>query len=100
MDPKEAVIPDLLNREVEILRDILTPKVKRELGETKTELQDAKGNLSQASKGDQQGVPSHINFCSNHDPPSAEQVVQSLSLPSEQQYSKCTSLVPKNDSFK
>ena len=55
------------------------PQVKRELGGTKMDLQDAKGKLSQASKGDQQGVPSHINFCSNHDPPSAEEVAQSCS---------------------
>ena len=44
MDPKEAVIPDLLNREVDILRDILTPKVKRELGETKTECKMQRGS--------------------------------------------------------
>ena len=53
--------------------------MKRELGETIMELQDAKVKLSQASKGDQQGVgdtpAGHI--CTNHDPPSAEEDGQS-----------------------
>ena len=43
MNLRGAVIPGLLSREVDTLREIPHPQVKRELGETKMELQDAKG---------------------------------------------------------
>ena len=68
---KLGMIPDLLSREVDTIEGYSHLLVKRELTETKMELQDAKGKLSQASKGDQQGVgdtpAGHIKSCSNHD---------------------------------
>ena len=51
----------------DILREILTPQVKREVRETNMQLQDAKGSYHEASKV----------LVIPHDPPSAEEVDQS-----------------------
>ena len=106
------VIPDLLSREVDTIEGYSHLLVKRELAETKMELQDAKGKLSQASKRDWIVSQATLETRSWRYLTSTSAAIMillvqrklanladipsALSLPSEEQYySKCTSLVPR-----
>ena len=102
MNPRRAVIPGLLSQEVDTLRETLILRwMKRELEETKMELQDAKGvELSWASKEASRVVLKMPQHTTSSPAPTILPVQRklanladvplALSLPSEEQYSKCT----------
>ena len=88
-----------LSREVDTLKETLS-YVKRELGGTKMELQDAKGKLSRASREANRVLEMPQQTTSSPAPvvilsmqnklPNLADVPSAVSLPSEEQYSKCT----------
>ena len=88
-----------LSREVDTLKETLS-YVKRELGGTKMELQDAKGKLSRASREANRVLEMPQQTTSSPAPivilsmqkklAHLAEVPSTISLPSEEQYSKCT----------
>ena len=101
MDPRGAVIPGLLSQEVNTLRRLSSSGEERGNSERQGwNCKIRRGQSCHEYRGRPAGSPDapadHIESCTNYNPPvqrklaNLANVPSALSLPSEEQYSKCT----------